>query len=131
MTILQFLQDKTPPGTKIPMANIGKMMNNVGYPFDWRTLKNLKEKNKALAELIGNFDEENGKWLTIGNSEDEENDDEKSDIDVTPPEPDLGMEQPDMGMGSEPPTEPEVDIADGRNPERSTVDKMAARAARF
>jgi hypothetical protein len=38
----------------------------------------------------------------------------------------------DMGAAPMPQAEPApVDIGNGRNPERATVDKMAARAARF
>jgi len=128
MTILQFLQSKTEPGAKIPMQNVTNLMNNAGYPFDWRTLDGLKKKYKALDELIGSYDEGS---LTIGSSEDE--DENLGDQDIgqePPPEPNMDM-NPDMGMGAEPPSEPQVDIEDGRNPERATVDKMAARAARF
>jgi len=128
MTILQFLQSKTEPGAKIPMQNVTNLMNNAGYPFDWRTLDGLKKKYKALDELIGSYDEDS---LTIGSSEDE--DENLGDQDIgqePPPEPNMDM-NPDMGMGAEPTAEPEVDIADGRSPERATVDKMAARAARF
>jgi hypothetical protein len=133
MTILQFLQSKTEPGAKIPMQNVTNLMNNAGYPFDWRTLDGLKKKYKALDELIGSYDEDS---LTIGSSEEEpESGNETPDIEMGNQEPDMGMAEPQMGepgMGmEEPQAEPEVDIADGRSPERVTVDKMAARAARF
>jgi hypothetical protein len=134
MTILQYLQSKTKPGTKIPMQNVTNLMNNAGYPFDWRALEGLKKKYKALDELIGNFDEDS---LTLGKSDDELDNDIGDDMggdigDNQEPTNDL-----DNAFNIEPasqpttPQEPEVDIADGRNPERSTVDKMAARAARF
>jgi hypothetical protein len=131
MTILQYLQSKTETGTKIPMQNITNLMNNAGYPFDWRALEGLKKKYKALDELIGNFDENS---LTLGKSEDEVGDDMDDDMNADQePIGDL-----DNALGSEPmsepsstPSEPEVNIGDGRNPEHSTVDKMAARAARF
>jgi hypothetical protein len=126
MTILQFLQSKTEPGAKIPMQNVTNLMNNAGYPFDWRTLDGLKKKYKALDELIGSYDEDS---LTIGSSEDEDDNLGNQDIgQEPPPEPNMDM-NPDMG--AEPSSEPQVDIADGRSPERATVDKMAARAARF
>jgi len=126
MTILQFLQSKTEPGAKIPMQNVTNLMNNAGYPFDWRTLDGLKKKYKALDELIGSYDEDS---LTIGSSEDENDNLGNQDIgQEPPPEPNMDM-NPDMG--AEPSSEPQVDIADGRSPERATVDKMAARAARF
>jgi hypothetical protein len=128
MTILQFLQSKIEPGAKIPMQNVTNLMNNAGYPFDWRTLDGLKKKYKALDELIGSYDENS---LTIGGGEDEDEGLGDQDGEQAPlPEPNMDM-NPDMGMNAEPAAEPEVDIADGRNPERSTVDKMASRAARF
>jgi len=126
MTILQMLQNKVEPGTKIPMQNITNLMNNAGYPFNWRALEGLKKKYKALDDLIGDFDEDS---LTLGGEEEPE-------ISAEPEQNGMGIEEPpmnnpDMGMSAEPPSEPEVDIADGRSPERATVDKMAARAARF
>jgi len=134
MTILQYLQSKTRDDTKIPMNNVTNLMNNAGYPFDWRALDGLKKEYPALDELIGDYDENS---LTIGKS----NEPEEEDPGMGMEEPAAGEEQPDMnapvggepgmGMGGEPAAEPEVDVAGGANPEKATVDKMAARAARF
>ena len=133
MTILQYLQSKTRDGTKIPMNNVTNLMNNAGYPFDWRTLDSIKKDYPALDELIGDYDEDS---LTIGKSDEPEEEDAGMGME----EPAAGEEQPDMnaplgaepglGMGGAEP-EPEVDVAGGANPERATVDKMASRAARF
>jgi hypothetical protein len=129
MTILQYLQSKTEPGTKIPIQNITNLMNNAGYSFNADALEGLKNKFPALDELIGNFDKN---FITLGKSEESEienePDDNSSDIES---QDDSNIQPPDMGVEPPSPAEPEVDIADGRNPERATVDKMAARASRF
>jgi hypothetical protein len=130
MTILQMLQNKVEPGTKIPMRNLTNLMNNAGYSFNWEALEGLKKKFPALDELIGDANED---YITIGSKED--------DFDEEPlgePEGDLGAEQggaapmPEPAQNEPMSSEPTpVDVGDGRNPERATVDKMAARAARF
>ena len=147
MTILQYLQSKTKDGTKIPMNNVTNLMNNAGYPFDWRALDGLKKEYPALDELIGDYDEDS---LTIGKSDEPEEEDAgmgmeepaagEEQPDMNAPlgaepgmggaEPGMGGAEPGMGMGGAEP-EPEVDVAGGANPERATVDKMASRAARF
>ena len=58
MTILQYLQSKTEPGTKIPMQNLTNLMQNAGYPFDWRAIEGLKKQYKALDELNREFAKE-------------------------------------------------------------------------
>jgi hypothetical protein len=127
MTILQYLQSKTQTGTKIPMKNLTNLMNNAGYPFDWRALEGLKKKYKALDELIGDFDENT---ITIGASDEPED-----SADGQGDELGANMQEPAPELNAapmpEPSSQPEINIDDGRNPERSTVDKMAARAARF
>jgi hypothetical protein len=129
MTILQMLQNKVEPGTKIPMRNITNLMNNAGYSFNWQALEGLKKQFPALDELIGDANED---YITIGGTDDDVGEEPigepESDLDAAP--------EPDLGMGAEQPPAPEpqqssAPIGDGRNPERSTVDKMAARAARF
>ena len=122
MTILQMLQNKVEPGAKVPTQNIVNLMNNAGYPFNWRAIEGLKEKYPAIRDLISNADED---YITIGGEEEPE---------IPPPdESDLGAEQSTGELPAEPtPSEPApVNVGDGRNPERQTVDKMAARAARF
>ena len=123
MTILQYLQSKTEPGTKIPMRNITNLMNNAGYSFNWEALEGLKKQFPALDDLIGDANED---YITIGGGEDEEP--------LGEPEGDLGAQPtPDMGMAP-PAPEPQqanAPIGNGRSPERATVDKMAARASRF
>lgn len=97
-------------------------MNNAGYPFDWRAIEGLKEKYPALDNLIGSVDED---FITLGKEE---------EPDLPPPdENDLGVAQDRPAPMPEPvSSEPApVDVGNGRNPERATVDKMAARAARF
>ena len=122
MTILQYLQSKTEPGTKIPMRNITNLMNNAGYSFNWEALEGLKKQFPALDDLIGDANED---YITIG-GEDEEP--------LGEPEGDLGAQTaPDMAMAP-PAPEPQqanAPIGNGRSPERATVDKMAARASRF
>jgi hypothetical protein len=128
MTILQMLQNKVEPGTKIPMRNLTNLMNNAGYSFNWEALEGLKKQFPALDELIGDANED---YITIGGTDDDVGEEPigepESDLDAAP--------QPDLDMGAEQPTaEPQqssAPIGDGRNPERSTVDKMAARASRF
>ena len=121
MTILQFLQNKTKTGTKIPTQNVVNLMNNAGYPFDWRAIEGLKEKYPALDNLIGSVDEN---FITLGKEEEPE---------MPPPDENQDMDQSGAAPMPEPvPSEPApVDLGNGRNPERATVDKMAARAARF
>ena len=127
MTILQYLQNKTEPGTKIPMRNITNLMNNAGYSFNWEALEGLKKQFPALDELIGDANED---YITIGKSD---------DFDAEPmgePEGDLGAEQGGAAPMPEPapeiaPEQGAAPIGNGRNPERATVDKMAARASRF
>jgi len=58
MTILQYLSSKTKTGVQIPMANIAKLMNNAGYPFQAETLEELIKSNPALDELISNFNQD-------------------------------------------------------------------------
>lgn len=120
MTILQYLQNKTEPGTKIPMRNITNLMNNAGYSFNWEALEGLKKQFPALDELIGDSNED---YITIGKTEEPEPE----------PEMDTTAQQPDLNV---PPPAPEPEqggasIGNGRSPERATVDKMAARASRF
>ena len=125
MTILQMLQNKVEPGAKVPTQNLVNLMNNAGYPFNWRAIEGLKEKYPAIAELISNADED---YITIGGEQEPE---------MPPPEepdfnaePEGGPEIPSNEVPNEP-TSSDVNINGGRNPERQTVDKMAARAARF
>ena len=126
MTILQYLQSKTEPGTKIPMRNITNLMNNAGYSFNWEALEGLKKQFPALDELIGDANED---YITIGKSDDVG--EEPLGEPAEQPEGGADIPPPDMGSGPTAPTEPSVNVDDGRNPERATVDKMAARAARF
>ena len=124
MTILQYLQSKTEPGTKIPMRNITNLMNNAGYSFNWEALEGLKKQFPALDDLIGDANED---YITIGGGEDDEEP-------LGEPEGNLGAQPaPDMAMAP-PAPEPQqanAPIGNGRSPERATVDKMAARASRF
>jgi len=63
MTILQYLVSKTKPGTKIPMANISRLMNNAGFNFSYQNLEELMKVNPGLANMIGDF---NADSVTIG-----------------------------------------------------------------
>jgi hypothetical protein len=129
MTILQMLQNKVEPGTKIPMRNLTNLMNNAGYSFNWEALEGLKKQFPALDELIGDTTKD---YITIGKS------DELDNEPLGEPEDNLGAEQGGAAPMPEPTPEPTAEpqqsstpITNGRNPERATVDKMAARAARF
>ena len=126
MTILQFLSNKTKPGAKIPTPNVVNLMNNAGYPFDWRAIEGLKEKYPALDELIGSVDE---KFISLGKEEEPEVElpDQTQGNLNTPSEPDMGMN----AAPQEPAPTQGASIGNGRSPERATVDKMAARASRF
>jgi hypothetical protein len=130
MTILQMLQNKVEPGTKIPMRNLTNLMNNAGYSFNWEALEGLKKQFPALDELIGDANED---YITIGGK----TDDDVGEEPIGEPESDLdAATEPDLGMGAEQPPAPEsqqssAPIGNSRSPERSTVDKMAARASRF
>jgi len=127
MTILQMLQNKVEPGTKIPMRNLTNLMNNAGYSFNWEALEGLKKQFPALDELIGDANED---YITIGGESDDFGDEPLGD---PTQEPESGADIPSPDMEAEPmaPAAPDVNVGDGRNPERATVDKMAARAARF
>ena len=114
----------------IPMANVTKMMNNAGYAFNYKSLEDMKNKYPSISELISDSNED---YITLGTMEPEidlgEPDEDQEDM--TPEQPPMPeMPQSDMAQ-QQPQTTPQVDIDDGRNPERQTVDKMAARAARF
>ena len=126
MTILQYLQSKTEPGTRIPMRNITNLMNNAGYSFNWEELEGLKKQFPALDDLIGDANEN---YITLGGGE------EPDEEPLGEPEGDLtAPPAPDMGMGAapqEPAPSQGAQIGNGRSPERATVDKMAARASRF
>ena len=95
-------------------------MNNAGYPFDWRAIESLKEKYPALDEIIGSVDE---KFISLGKEEEPE-------LDLTD-QPQGELPQPDLNAAPTTAEPAPVDIGNGRNPERATVDKMAARASRF
>lgn len=123
MTILQYLQSKTEPGTKIPMRNITNLMNNAGYSFNWEALEGLKKQFPALDDLIGDANED---FITLGGDEDEEPLGEPEGELTAPTTPYLGMEPP-----ATEPQQSNAPIGNGRSPERATVDKMAARASRF
>ena len=105
MTILQYLESKTKPGTKIPMqnvipgvqipmSNISKLMNNAGYSFSYENLQELIDSNPALDKMISDFNEYH---IILG-------------------------EKPVVGK------EPNASDAEK---EASTVDKMAKSAAKF
>ena len=85
MTILQYLQGKTKPGTKVPISNISRLMNNAGYSFSFENLEELSNSNPALASMIGDFDEN---YITIGEpdepsvADDESLDEPKPDEDA-------------------------------------------------
>jgi hypothetical protein len=55
MTMLQYLEAKTKPGTHIPMGNISKLMNNAGYSFSYENLQELIKSNTALEAMISDY----------------------------------------------------------------------------
>ena len=58
MTILQYLENKTKPGTQIPMANIAKLMNNAGYSFNYDNLQELIQSTPAIEGMISNYNKD-------------------------------------------------------------------------
>jgi len=65
MTILQYLESKTKPGEKIPMANIARLMNNAGYQFNFDILQDMMadEENTGLKDMIGDANQDS---ITLG-----------------------------------------------------------------
>ena len=66
MTILQSLESKTAAGTVVPLANISKLMNNVGYTFNYELLKDLISRNKSLKDMVSDYNENS---ITLGHKE--------------------------------------------------------------
>ena len=67
MTILQHLESKTKPGTKIPMQNVIQLMNNAGYSFNFDEFISLYNNSQNLRELISNYNETS---VTVGKEAD-------------------------------------------------------------
>lgn len=63
MTILQHLESKTKPGTRIPMQNVIQLMNNAGYSFNFEEFISLYNNSPNLRELISNYDDSS---VTVG-----------------------------------------------------------------
>jgi hypothetical protein len=84
MTILQYLENKTKPGTQIPMANISKLMNNAGYSFNYDNLQELMQNTPAIQGMISNYNKDHivlGKE-SIADKEPDEADAEKQNATV-------------------------------------------------
>jgi hypothetical protein len=75
MTVLQHLEGKTEPGTKVPMSSISQIMLNMGYGFNFDDFKSLYDSSPALQELVSDFNRES---ITIG----------RDNNDIVGPEPD-------------------------------------------
>jgi hypothetical protein len=69
MTILQHLEGKTQPGTKVPISSIAQLMFNMGYSFNFEDFKDLYDSSPALQELVTDFNRDS---LTIGKDSSEE-----------------------------------------------------------
>ena len=65
MTILQYLESKTKPGEKIPMANIVRLMSNAGYQFNFDILQDMMadKENTGIKDMISNANQDS---ITIG-----------------------------------------------------------------
>lgn len=66
MTILQHLESKTKPGTKVPIANIQKLMMNAGYSFNNQELTSLINNSPYLKKIVTSQDET---YISIGGEE--------------------------------------------------------------
>jgi hypothetical protein len=66
MTILQHLESRTKPGTKVPIANIQKLMMNAGYSFNNQELSSLIDSTPYLKKLVTSQDDN---YITIGGEE--------------------------------------------------------------
>ena len=66
MTILQYLEGKTKPGTVVPISSISKMMNNMGYSFNYADFQALYRDNPHLQTLVTAMTPDS---VTVGQSE--------------------------------------------------------------
>lgn len=105
MTILQYLEQKTKPGTAIPIANVTRLMNNAGFNFSYDNLEELMNSFPPLAQYIADF---NADSITIG---------EKSVAD------DESYDSSSSEMGSS--------MGSGVDNDLKTVDKMAKSASKL
>jgi hypothetical protein len=69
MTILQHLDSKVPSGTKVPFDRIIGLMNNAGYPFNYKEFKDLLARNANLSKNIAAHSSDS---ITLGQPDQEE-----------------------------------------------------------
>lgn len=63
MTVLQHIDSKVNDGTEIPFDSVVSIMGNLGYPFDYKTFKDVYDNVPEIGNIVSNHNE---KTLTIG-----------------------------------------------------------------